>query len=83
MKRSREGLEWDVKKWKSEINRTVKRVGLSKWKIEIERKKTLEWFREKEAPMYVKWYDGSLNGDLLFRPRVQCMDVNARNYRVL
>ena len=31
--------------------------------------------------MYVRWYDGSLGGDLLFRARAQCMDVNAWNYR--
>ena len=67
MNRSREGLEWDVRKWKSEIDKTVKGVGLSKWKTEMERKKTLEWYREKEAPMYVKWYDGSLGGDLFLR----------------
>ena len=42
MNRSREGLEWDVRKWKSEIDKTVKDVGLSKWKTEMERKKTLE-----------------------------------------
>ena len=81
MNRSREGLGWEVRKWKSEIDRTVRYVGLSKWKNEMERKKTLEWYREKEAPMYVKWYDGSLGGDLLFRARAQCMNVNARNYR--
>ena len=81
MNRSREGLGWEVRKWKSEIDRAVRYVGLSKWKNEMERKKTLEWYREKEAPMYVKWYDGSLGGDLLFRARAQCMNVNARNYR--
>ena len=63
------------------IDKTAKGVGLSKWKTEMERKKTLEWYREKELPMYVRWYDGSLGGDLLFRARAQCMDVNARNYR--
>ena len=47
----------------------------------MEHKSTLEWYREKEAPMYERWYDGSLGGDLLFRARAQCMDVNARNYR--
>ncbi|MPC99954.1 hypothetical protein E2C01_095401 [Portunus trituberculatus] len=31
--------------------------------------------------MYERLYDGSLGGDLLFRARAQCMDVNARNYR--
>ena len=46
----------------------------------MERKSTLEWYREKEAPMYVKGYKGSLSGDL-FRARAQCMDVNERNYR--
>ena len=44
----------------------------------MERKSTME---EKEAPMYERWYDGSLGGDLLFRARAQCMDVNERNYR--
>ena len=81
MNRSREGLEWDVRKWKSEIDKRVKGVGLSKWKTEMERKKTLGWYIEKETPMYVRWYDGSLGGDLLFRARAQCMDVNVRNYR--
>ncbi|MPC59521.1 hypothetical protein E2C01_053544 [Portunus trituberculatus] len=36
--------------------------------------------KAKEAPMYERWYDGSLGGDL-FRARAQCMDVNTRNYR--
>ena len=75
MNRSRKGLEWDVRKWKIEIDKTVKGVGLGKWKTEMERKKTLEWYREKETPMYVRWYDGRLGGDL-FRARAQCMDVN-------
>ena len=56
-------------------------MGLGKWKTEMERKKTLEWYKEEEAPMYVRWYDGSLGSDLLFRARAQCMDVNAGNYR--
>ena len=47
----------------------------------MERKGTLEWYKEKEAPKYEEWYEGSLGGDLLFRARSQCMDVNARNYR--
>ena len=66
MNRSRLGLECDVRKWTSEIDKTVKSMRLSKWKTEKERKKVLEWYREKEAPMYA---------------RAQCMDVNARNYR--
>ncbi len=77
----RVGAEWDVRKWKSEIDREVKCVGLNKWKNEMGRKSTLEWYKEKAAPMYERWYDGSLGGDLLFRARAQCMDVNARSYR--
>ncbi|MPC65527.1 hypothetical protein E2C01_059664 [Portunus trituberculatus] len=42
----------------------------------MERNSTLEWYKEKEAPMYERWYDD------LFRARAQCMDVNARNYRL-
>ncbi|MPC67146.1 hypothetical protein E2C01_061312 [Portunus trituberculatus] len=47
----------------------------------MERKSTLEWYKEKEIPMYERWYDDSLGGDLLFQARAQCMNVNARNYR--
>ncbi|MPC95100.1 hypothetical protein E2C01_090296 [Portunus trituberculatus] len=47
----------------------------------MERKSTLEWYKEKETLMYERWYDGSLGGDILFRARAHSMDVNARNYR--
>ena len=77
----RVGTEWDVRKWKSEIDREVKSVGLNEWRSGMERKTTLEWYKVKEAPRYERWYDGSLGGDLLFRARAQSMDVNARSYR--
>ena len=80
LNRSNKGSGWDVRKCRSEIDRAVKCAGLSKWKNEMGRKKTLEWYREKEAPKHERWYEGSLGGDL-FRARAQCMDVNARNYR--
>ena len=44
-------------------------------------KRVLWSSKEREAPMYEKWYEGSLNGDLLFAAKPQCMDVNARSYR--
>ena len=54
-------------------------MGLGKWKTDGT-KEDFGMIREKEAPMYVRWNEGSLGGDL-FRARAQCMDVNARNYR--
>ena len=78
---SRERNELDVRKWEKVIDQEVKRVGLSKWRNEMERKNTLEWYKEKDTPAYERWYDGSLGSDLLFRARAQCMDVNVRNYR--
>ena len=78
---NREGNELDVRKWAKVIDQEVKRVGLRKWRNEMERKSTLEWYKEKEAPAYERWYDGSLGSDLLFRARAQCMDVNERKYR--
>ena len=78
---NREGVYWDVRKWKNVIDKNVKEQGLRRWKQDMERKSTLEWYKEKESPGYVNWFEGSLGGDLLFRARAQCMDVNARNYR--
>lgn len=75
------GVEWDVRKWKREIESGVKADGLRRWKHAMERKSTLEWYKEKEAPKCVSWCDGSLGGDLLFQARAQCMNVAARNYR--
>ena len=49
------------KKQKSKIGKTVKCMGLS------EIKSTWEWYREKEAQIYEKWYEGRLGGDFLFR----------------
>ena len=65
-KGGRVGAEWDVRKWKSEIDREVKCMGINIWKNGMEQKSTMEWYKEKEAPMYERWYDGSLGGDLLF-----------------
>ena len=57
LSRSGEGLEWDGRKWKNEIDRVVKGAGLCKWKNGMEQKRTVEWFREKERPMYERWHD--------------------------
>ena len=45
-KGGRVGAEWE-RKWKSEIDREVKCVGLNIWKNGIERKSTMEWYKEK------------------------------------
>ena len=55
----RVGSEWDVRKWKNEIDKEVKCVGLNKWKNEIWDKRVLWNGIEKVAPMYERWYDGS------------------------
>ena len=59
----------------------MKADGLSEWKNRMDRKETLRWYREKEAPKHEVWYDDSLSGDLLFRVRAQCVQVNDRTYR--
>ena len=78
---SGEGNELDLRKWEKVIDQEVRRVGLNKWRNEMERKDTLELYKEKGTPRYERWCDGSLGSDLLFRARAQCMDVNVRNYR--
>ncbi|MPC10999.1 hypothetical protein E2C01_003649 [Portunus trituberculatus] len=79
--RNGEALEWDVRKWKSEIDKRVKCMELNEWRNEMEHKSSLQWYRGKEAPMYEKWYNCSLGGDILFRAWTQCMNVSARSYR--
>ncbi|MPC92297.1 hypothetical protein E2C01_087377 [Portunus trituberculatus] len=51
MVRNGEGLEWDVRRWKREIDERVKCMGLSEWRSKMEQKSTLEWYREEEAPI--------------------------------
>lgn len=43
MTKVKEGLEWDVRTRKSEIDKTVNCVGVTYLRNEIESKKTLEW----------------------------------------
>ena len=76
-----EGIEWDAGKWKNEIEKAVREEGLAKWKMDMERKRSLDWYKVKKVPSFEIFYDGSLGSDLLFRARTQCLDVNARNYR--
>ena len=46
-----------------------------KWEV------TLEWYANKEYPNYVRYYDGSVGSQLLFKARTQSLEVNARTYR--
>jgi len=53
MLRNREGLEWDVKKWKKKISSMVKCMGLIKWRNDMEQKETLEWYKGTNSPQRV------------------------------
>ncbi|MPC24618.1 hypothetical protein E2C01_017706 [Portunus trituberculatus] len=74
----RVGTEWDVRKWKSEINRDVKSKGLNEWRNGMERKTTLEWYKVKEAPMvflgcvFVLYRSSQSKGLALERSRATC-----------
>ncbi|MPC29225.1 hypothetical protein E2C01_022447 [Portunus trituberculatus] len=45
------GLEWDVRKWKSEMDKMVKCMGPSEWRNKIQQKSTSEGYKGKEAPV--------------------------------
>ena len=70
-----------TKDWKKIINERVSRYGLNKWKSGISGKVTLEWYASKECPKYVRYYDGSVGSQLLFKARTQSLELNARTYR--
>lgn len=44
----------NVEKWNSAINKAVRDEGLSGGRNETERKESLTWYKEKEAPRYEK-----------------------------
>lgn len=46
----KQSLVWDVRKYKNETDRAGKCVRLCKWKNEMERKETVEWYKEKTGP---------------------------------
>lgn len=76
-----EGMDWDEREWKKVIESCVKWEGLRRWRERMEQKSSLEWYKSKKAPQYVRWYDCRLGGDLLFQARARCINVNARNFR--
>ena len=49
--------------------------------VAINGKVTLEWYANRECPNYVRYYDGSVGSQLLFKARTQSLEVNARTYR--
>ncbi|KAG0728534.1 hypothetical protein GWK47_032294 [Chionoecetes opilio] len=66
---------------KKEINRRVEEKGKEEWLRGMSEKSTLEWYRRKDQPRYVRFYDGGYGGDLLFRARTKSLEVNSRMYR--
>ena len=78
---NRENEDWSMNKWVKTIDKKVREYGLKQWKVGMQTKSTLEWYRRKECPKCEWWYDGSWGGELLFKARSQSLEVNARTYR--
>ena len=56
-----EGREGTVKDWKTVIDGRVKEIGASKWRMGMERKTTLNWYKTKKMPKIELFYDGRSN----------------------
>ncbi|MPC99345.1 hypothetical protein E2C01_094754 [Portunus trituberculatus] len=69
----RVGTEWDVRKWKSEIDKDVKSVGLNEWRNEMERKTTLKWYKVKEAPIKGCQMSDSEEGETVEHVMLECV----------
>jgi len=70
-----------TREWKKIINERVRKYGINRWKLGMNEKETLVWYAKKECPKFVRWYDGSVGSQLLFKARTQSLEVNARTYR--
>ena len=76
-----EGREWTVKEWKILIDRRVKVLGAAKWRMGIERKATLNWYKTKKMAKSELFYEGSWAGQLLLNARTKSLEVNLRTNR--
>ena len=47
----------------------VNEYGWRRWKNIMENSGTIKWYRRKEQPMYVRYYDGSWSSELLLKTR--------------
>ena len=46
----------------------------------MERKVTLEWYKEKKVPRWENYYDGSWEAKLFFKAKSGSLEVNGRTY---
>ena len=60
-------------------NRVKKeKEGLQKFKANMEKKKSLKWYKNKEKPKNEKIYNGSWESTLLFKVRADSFEVNEK-----
>ena len=64
-----------MNEWKTLIDRRVKVISVSKWRMAMERKVTLNWHKIKKAPKSELFYDESWAGQLLSKAN-KSLEVN-------
>ena len=69
------------KKTMLEVEKKVRKVGLTKWKEKIENKPSLKLYTKKEMPRREEFYDGGWESKLLFKARSNSLEIGERKNR--
>ena len=60
------------------VKKEIQKRGLKKWRENMENKRSLRWYKEKEKPKYENIYNGSWESTLLFKARTDSLEVNEK-----
>ena len=63
------------------IKKNIENKGLEKWKQNMQQKRSLRWYKEKEKPKMVNIYNGSWESALLFKMKSDSLEINSRRGR--
>ena len=66
--------------WYNEINKNARDKSTQAWRADVEKKSTLQLYKQKKVPATEKYYLGDLKSSLLLKARTGSLEVRRRTY---
>ena len=71
-------IEYNEKKGKNVINKTIAKIECNKWKENMENKATLKHYKNKQKPSWESFYNGSWESKIYYKARCGSLETNDR-----